>query len=326
MNLPTDDLTVWYYDDKNVTGGYVLLETDDPVTVELFQKALTNAGILCRKRGACFRPANNNKQYKTFIRISKATGETPNLEEVRAAIRSIPRTHYDASPQEIRTYVNNLLAQINRLRGERDDLAEKLSAKDQQVESLEQQLAELRAQQRRQAGGTDAEELEKLYQTELSTLVEKLKTAEANLRAVLDERDRLRAENNKLQQELREAQRSLEETKFTRLGRSEEFAQLIGCLLPNLKFIGNSIAFMLTEVRDYTRLLRYLYLLNHHEKVPRKAFRGAAGWMEIDKKISDGQSYDVRIYFRKHNADKYLVLVSEKDEQELDKERLRRHS
>ncbi|HXG10783.1 MAG TPA: hypothetical protein VNK04_13580, partial [Gemmataceae bacterium] len=148
MNLPTDDLTVWYYDDKNVTGGYVLLETDDPVTVELFQKALTNAGILCRKRGACFRPANNNKQYKTFIRISKATGETPNLEEVRAAIRSIPRTHYDASPQEIRTYVNNLLAQINRLRGERDDLAEKLSAKDQQVESLEQQLAELRAQQR----------------------------------------------------------------------------------------------------------------------------------------------------------------------------------
>ncbi len=326
MNLPTDGLTVWYYDDKNVTGGYVLLETDDSATVELVQQALTSAGILCRKRGACFRPANNNKQYKTFIRISKATGETPNLEEVRAAMRSVPRTHYDASPQEIRIYVNRLRDQISGLRGDRDDLAEKLSAKARQVESLERQLAELRSQQRRQAGGTDSEELEKLYQTEISALEEKLKTAEANYRAVLDERDRFRAESNKLQQELRETQRSLEETKFTRLGQSEEFAHLLGCLLPNLEFIGNSVAFMLTEVRDYTHMLRYLYLLNHHEKVPFKAFRGAAGWMEIDNKIRDGQSCAGRIYYRKLNADKYLVLVSEKDEQELDKERLRRHS
>ncbi len=113
MKLSTDDLIVWYYDDRNVTGGYVLLDSDDPPTIQRVQNALTSVGLLCRKQGACFRLAHNRKMYKTFIRVAKPSGDSPERAEIRAAIRALPNAHYDASPVEIRAYFNGLREKID---------------------------------------------------------------------------------------------------------------------------------------------------------------------------------------------------------------------
>ena len=128
--LTIDDLIVWYYDDRNVTGGYVLLESDDPTTMQRVQRALMSAGLHCRKHGACFRAAHNKKMYKTFIRVEQSSGESPALAVIKGAIKTLPNAHYDANPVDIRTYVNRL--------------SETIAQKDAAITALQQRLRESR--------------------------------------------------------------------------------------------------------------------------------------------------------------------------------------
>ena len=123
-----------------------------------------------------------------------------------------------------------------------------------------------------------------------------------------------RAPKLDLRERVLQAQYASQEDRAARLDEQDEFSQILRTLVPNLQFMGNSIPFMRTEVRDRSQIYAYLYRLNNHETMPLKAFRGTEGWMEVNKKISDGQAHTVRIYtLKKHDPPgTYRVLVSEK--------------
>src|SRR5712692_6537738 len=195
MKLSTDDLIVWYYDDRNVTGGYVLLDSDDPPTIQRVQNALTSVGLLCRKQGACFRLAHNRKMYKTFIRVAKPSGDSPERAEIRAAIRALPNAHYDASPVEIRAYFNGL--------------REKIDQKDEEIKLLQHSLQESRNEQHRliQQDATETyREMEVMYEKERCELNDRLGRLQTNLDIALAERDEAKAQYVELRDEVQNAQ------------------------------------------------------------------------------------------------------------------------
>jgi hypothetical protein len=159
-----------------------------------------------------------------------------------------------------------------------------------------------------------------MYQSDVGKLNQQVEKLQAD-------REQRIARENRLQAERNELHGIVEAYSSSRQDSEDDCTCLVEYLLPNIELIDNSLSFMLTEIQDYRAILRYLYRLNAGEKVPFKDFRGAADWLEINKKIGGGQSCDVRIYFRKvKDSSKYQVLVSEKEEQDLDARRLERHS
>ena len=345
--LTIDDLIVWYYDDRNVTGGYVLLESDDPTTMQRVQHALISAGLHCRKHGACFRAAHNKKMYKTFIRVEQSSGESPALAVIKGAIKTLPNAHYDANPVEIRMYVNRLSETIAQKDAAITALQQRLQESRQELSTLLRQREHEHASLQAQPGSDPAAPLDpvgiaphpvedreatyramEMYEQQLHEREACIRQLQADLQQAVYARDHASAENFDLRERVLQAQYASQEDRAARLDEQDEFSQILRTLLPNLEFMGNSIPFMRTEVRDRSQIYAYLYRLNNHDTMPLKAFRGTEGWMEVNKKISDGQSHTVRIYtLKKHDPPgTYRVLVSEKSEQARDTERLRRYT
>jgi hypothetical protein len=355
VELATKNLVVWYYDSGS-SRGYVVLGTSDKETVAAVRGHLEIAGIHCDKEGNCVRPANNGRMYKVFLRVVKATGSRPQLTEVRKALRTLRNGHFDADPGTIRTFFNSLIAKTESLKGENAELQEQLNKRDIAIERTK---AELAASQVRQAQlAVEIEELERARDEWLQQLNEKLDVAriereiakakddykrrEAKLEAellelmaaetkarsevasVTAERDKLRAEWDSLQKELRASQDLPKEPRQPRSRQRDEFSQVLDCLLPNLEFVGDSIPFMHMEIQDRGPTLKWLYQLSIQEDVRGKDFRGAPGWLEVDKRIGDGRTSTVRIYYKMTcQPGRYYVLVSEKSEQKRDLDRLR---
>jgi hypothetical protein len=165
-------------------------------------------------------------------------------------------------------------------------------------------------------------ELENLWKESEGSKAEALRQFE-QLRG---EQDRLRKERDSLRQENTSLQ---EETGRLRSGKSrrrqyeERVALLLRSLLPNLEFVGDSVANIAFDVRDPEGALVLLRRLSvTMEPLKSERVDVAGDWLEA--KYNDGKG-EGRLYYRKATRDgKYVVLVSVKQNQPQDIKNLRR--
>jgi hypothetical protein len=296
--FPTDSVVLWYYDNTPTSGGYFLVNSTDDSLLRRAKEAFERLEISCRKEGICFRPANNGRQYKKFIRLLDRTGRCPDPRTVRKAIQPLVEFHFDASPSEVRRYFNWL---------------------HDRIDELEMEVKELRAAFDKSAKAPEERsDLEKMYESDVSRL-------QSELCQVREERERLLKRCTVLETELAHLHAEVSQRVGGAIEGIDECSTILRCLLPNIELIDGSLSYMLTEVKDYRHVLRFLYRLNGGEKLPFKVFRSAEGWFEVNKPISNGQSNKTRLYYRCHPISKKVqVLVSDKDEQDNDGRRLQR--
>lgn len=343
--LTTTDIIEWYYEFKGDQYGYLVLNTEEPSVLQALKSELALCGITCLKQGKSFKPANNNKQYKTYLSIARAAGGRPTLMELRRAIRyRFPDFHYDASPIEIREYFNFLQDTID----QKDRIISTTEDKVRRMEASLQQLEETGKKQRaifedeKQALLTKVSddatldqmvneeymrhkeveaELEKQYQSqiesvtkdfslEINNLKSQLSVLQSEREQMLDNFVKVQEQNSQIQNQTNGKRRS---------GMTEtDLAKIFCTLLPNLSIGESSIRYILDEVVDWQHVFRYLRQLNYGESVPFKPFASADGWWEVNKKISDGHAPTVRIYYKKHQeSGKCLVCVWGKEYQQF---------
>jgi hypothetical protein len=109
----------------------------------------------------------------------------------------------------------------------------------------------------------------------------------------------------------------------------EDFKKIFQVLLPNLIFERGSIAFIVNQVQDYRGILRKLGTLSidpaDFGAIGSKRVQTAKrNWLEISH-VSIGSSDCGRIYYSKSDkTGQYHLLVSHKDEQKRDIEKLKK--
>lgn len=104
---------------------------------------------------------------------------------------------------------------------------------------------------------------------------------------------------------------------------SEEIAALLAAF-PRIELLRGSLLTLLTDYRDRRAFYRLLAELDRGEALQRrfKPVRGCEGWFECH--LSTGQDDSGRLYARRGSAGSWQVLVSIKEHQRRDLERLRR--
>lgn len=339
--LTTTDVTEWYYDFKGSQYGYLLLNSNNQTIIQELMQYLEESGIICLKKAPSFKVASNNKNYKVYLSVARASGGRPTLLELKAIIRrNLPNLHYDASSTEVREYFNSLQDTI-------DANQKTIAIKDERIRSLEQSLLNLEQVNARQRDSFNSERQELLAKVHESKLVDDLINEEyiRNKQAEKDTQERYQSEVNKLRAyhieelndlatqlgkvqlerdsaldeilKLKQQRHASQSTSKHRSGMSEkDLSEILCSLLPKLSFDDHSIRYILDEIKDRRPLLRYLIQINNGETLPFESFQAVDGWMELQKHISDGHDPDVRIYFKKDKGtSKCCVHVSAKQYQ-----------
>lgn len=233
-----------------------------------------------------------------------------------------------------------LLSQLGDLQAELEQTLQQGAENQQQIDKLNadrQQTASALAQA--QAERVNAEEevtiFEQLYAEEKADLERRMQEQEDKYVDACNERDIAVAEIENLRAELLASQdnnRILSNQVASAPNSkraADDFKNMLDCLLPHLEVCEESVYFLLVEVQSYTKILQELQILNSDPQAfmrRSKRVQSAKEWMEMSH-VSIGDSDNGRIYYTKSpSTGKYIVLVSHKETQKRDIEKLEKWS
>jgi hypothetical protein len=356
----TTDITAHYDDDGYY--AYVLLDRRsgqiEKSDIETITTKLETIGVIRLLYGRSYRPASDGKQYQWYVRVSDQQGNKPNRQKVENLlnINQPDLTSLNRSEKE-NAYVKHLQQNLEQEQKDKENLKSKLQTAEQARQSSQQQLKTLlheklslqidleklrRASEENQSSieASQAENtiLEQLaleeknsLQNQISALEEQIQQTNDKLSCTNDECDRLKIEKDDLQKEIYELQGKYDSLQQQPKKRSNakqrlenDLTQFLKCLLPNLAIHKGSISF-LTEIKDYSKILEKLSILNIDSSlVNAKNVEAVEGWLEISH-VSTGDGDEGRIYYTKsRSADKRQVLISSKQSQKQDLDKLKK--
>lgn len=319
--LETSNLVEWFYDCKGSQYGYLLLNSEDEYLIQDIKDKLISLGIECFKHGKSFRLASNEKKYKTYLSIAKLSGGCLTFQELKKIIKdNFQNFHFDASSAEIRRYVNTL--------------KESISTKDNEIDRLKKHLPTLTLYYKKQLRKFEEENKEALKKLQenssdnswnevIDAEFSRHKKREEELEELYtDEIERYKSDIENLNIKLEQSEKQIEELEYNSSTikssrKDDKTRSFLRCFLPKLIFDSESINYIEYEIIEIKYLLNYLKGLNDQvdkeKKLDFKKFEGLPDWLEVDKRISDGQSSIVRIYYKFDKVlNIYCVHVSDK--------------
>lgn len=264
-----------------------------------------------------------------------------------AAQKIVALTHEQS---ELKGYIQKSAVRFKdektKLLSELGDLQAELEQVLQQYVENQQQISKLNADRQQTASALAAIQAERVTAEEEYTVFEQVLSHEkADLErrmqeqedkyiAACNERDIAAAENENLKTKLlalEDNHRILSsQTTLAASSRraANDFKNLLDCLLPCLDICEESVYFLL-EVKNYAKILQELQLLNSNPQAllgRSKRVKSTKDWLEISH-VSIGDSDNGRIYYAKSpSTNKYIVLVSHKETQKRDIEKLEKWS
>jgi hypothetical protein len=208
--------------------------------------------------------------------------------------------------------------QAQQARQLQDQLAEVETVWKEAEASLDELKQQLKDREMLKLTNAQLEELWRDSEQSKAQILEQLGRLRPELDKMRAELDALRGENQRLQDETGRLRWSKSRTQY-----QERVSLLLGTLLPNLSFMGESVENLAFNLRDPAGALVLLRRLSQGgESLRGERVGEAPEWLEL--KYNDGRG-EGRLYFRKAPAEgRYLVLVSGKKRQEHDFKNLKK--
>lgn len=298
-----------YFYDLTSSSAYILLNGDADLLRSVID-FLENNHIHCNGSGVSRYPARSGVQYQWFIRVTDAAGAKPDPNTIHNLMRGFHRDSQTTQITELSKQLEELDKRLktqvenNRiLAEERERLKHTAQQHENEISQLWEELARYERIKR------DDDE----FIADISKEVDNLRQANEIASQQLVS---LSAENEQLRQELSKAREAsgtaVEASELARL--MEDFETLLGCLMPNVRFIGDSLDVMVKRLDDRLPVLQRIGQIVV-EKQRGTRVESARDWWEMH--FNTGYSDNGRIYYRAR-LEGYDILVSLKGSQKQD--------
>ena len=349
----------WFYD----TAGYysyILLNGSEDQFNDI-QKILKESGLRVLLAGKSYRPASNGIQYQWYIRVSDESGKHPTQERVRDIF--VPYVLTEAPVPELEKIRNRIAEQEEEIEKLKATLKEKerlyqtvvrqlefaskhnqelqviyektqpeLQEYRQMVYSLELRLRQI---QETSLKPEDVDQLLQDYEKTIQWFKQELERKESEFnswisdfeleiqkreRKIVDLENKLAIVEEEKKQIIDQLQESLKnkESDLQKGNSGKLFREMLGVLLPNIEFLSGSFDTLWNEMPDYVIIIALRDLVGLSDpKLKAKRVQSTKEWME--RHIEDAW----RLYYRKCEESRYQVLISHKNTQKIDIERLK---